>query len=143
MSEPTLFTRIINGEIPGRFVWSDDVCVAFLTIAPIQEGHTLVVPRQEVAHWLDLDEATWLHVNRVAKTIGEAIQRVWRPEKVGLMLAGLEVPHVHVHVLPIWSVDDLAFSNARPDTPAAELDANADSIRQALRASGAPGVPEG
>lgn len=138
----SLFTRIINGELPGRFVWSDEKCVAFLTIAPIQPGHTLVVPRQEVAHWLDLDQATWAHLNAVARQVGQAIQDVWQPEKVGLMLAGLEVPHVHVHLLPIWSVEDLSFAKADPDADPAELDANAEKIRQALRAGGAPGVTD-
>lgn len=142
MSGPTLFTRIIEGELPGRFVWSDDVCAAFLTIAPIQPGHVLVVPRAEVEHWLDLDADTWAHLNAVAQRIGQAIQEVWRPEKVGLMLAGLEVPHVHVHVLPIWTVEDLSFSKADPDAGPAELDANAEKIRQALRAAGAEGVAD-
>ena len=136
----SLFTRIINGELPGRFVWQDDVCVAFLTIAPIQPGHTLVVPRQEVEHWVDLDGPTWAHLNEVARHIGQAIQEVWRPQKVGLMLAGLEVPHVHVHLLPIWSVDDLDFAKADPNADPAELDANAERIRAALRAAGASGV---
>jgi len=128
----SIFTRIIDGELPARFVWQDDVCVAFLSIAPIQPGHTLVVPRQEVAHWLDLDAGTWAHLNAVSRDIGSAIQRVWQPEKVGLMLAGLEVPHVHVHLLPIWSVDDLSFSNANSDADPGELDANADRLRAAL-----------
>lgn len=142
MSGPTLFTRIIQGELPGRFVWSDDVCVAFLTIAPIQPGHVLVVPRAEVEHWLDLDPGTWAHLNAVAQRIGQAIQQVWRPEKVGLMLAGLEVPHVHVHVLPIWSVEDLSFDKADANADPAALDANAEKIRQALRAAGAEGVSD-
>lgn len=136
----SLFTRIIQGELPARFVWQDEVCVAFLTIAPIQPGHTLVVPRQEVEHWVDLDSPTWAHLNAVAQRIGQAIEQVWQPEKVGLMVAGLEVPHVHVHVLPIWSVEDLSFDKADPSVEAAELDANAERIRDALRAAGAEGV---
>jgi histidine triad (HIT) family protein len=132
VSGPSVFTRIIQGELPGRFVWQDDVCVAFLSIAPIQPGHTLVVPRQEVAHWLDLDAATWSHLNAVSRDIGAAIQQVWQPEKVGLMLAGLEVPHVHIHLLPIWSVEDLSFSKADPDPDPAGLDANAERLRAAL-----------
>lgn len=139
---PSVFTRIINGELPGRFVWSDDMCVAFLSIAPIQAGHTLVVPRDEVAHWVDLPAETWQHLNQVAHTIGTAIQRVWQPEKVGLMLAGLEVPHTHIHLLPIWSVEDLSFALADPEADPAELDDNAERIRQALRAAGAHGVTD-
>lgn len=139
---PSIFTRIIEGELPARFVWRDERCVAFLSIAPIRPGHTLVVPRAEVEHWIDLDAATWAHLAEVSRQVGAAIQRVWEPEKVGVMLAGLEVPHVHVHLLPIWSVDDLSFSKADPDAPAEELDANAERIRSALRELGAAHVAD-
>lgn len=136
----SVFTRIIEGELPGRFVWKDDVCVAFLTINPIRPGHTLVVPREEVEGWLDLDLGTWEHLNRVSKAIGTAIDRAYRPAKVGLMLAGLEVPHVHVHLVPIDSLEDLEFANADPSPDPAALDEAADAIRQALRDLGASGV---
>jgi histidine triad (HIT) family protein len=118
----TVFTRIINGELPGRFVWRDDLCAAFLSINPLKPGHTLVVPREEVDHWIDLDLGTWEHPNRVAKAIGTALDRAYAPEKVGLMLAGLEVPHVHIHVVPIWGVHDLDFSNAEQDPDPDSLD---------------------
>lgn len=122
---------IINREIPGRFVYEDDVCVAFLTIQPLAPGHTLVVPRAEVDHWLDLDADTAAHLVIVAQRIGKAIQAVYHPTKVGLMIAGLEVPHVHVHVTQMNSVNDLDFANAR-DADDAELDAAADSLKAAL-----------
>jgi histidine triad (HIT) family protein len=139
---PSIFTRIMDGELPARFVWQDERCVAFLSIAPIMPGHTLVVPRQEVAHWIDLDAETWAHVSGVAQRIGTGIEQVWKPEKVGLMLAGLEVPHVHLHVLPVWSVDDLSFAKADADAPPEDLDANAERIREALRELGAAQVAE-
>lgn len=132
----TVFTRIIDGELPGRFVWRDDVCVAFLSINPLATGHTLVVPRQEVEHWVDLDEPTWVHVAEVSRMIGAALQRAYAPEKVGMMLAGLEVPHVHVHLAPINSMADLDFARADPDPDPDEMDRAAATIRDELGAMG-------
>lgn len=131
----TLFTRIIDGEIPGTFVWKDDLCVAFLTIAPLREGHVLVVTRTEIDHWLDCPPDLRDHLMEVSAAIGRAIQVVWEPDKVGLMIAGLEVPHLHVHLVPIWDVHDLDFSRARP-AERTELEAAAERIREALTAAG-------
>lgn len=131
----TLFTRIIDGEIPGTFVWKDDRCVAFLTIAPLREGHVLVVPRDEIDHWLDCPPELRDHLMGVATIIGQALQSVWDPDKVGLMIAGLEVPHFHIHLVPIWDVHDLDFSRARP-AERDDLEAAADRIRAALTAAG-------
>ncbi|MEZ5175693.1 MAG: HIT family protein [Acidimicrobiia bacterium] len=111
---PSVFTRIIDGDLPGHFVYRDDVCVAFLSIEPLRRGHTLVVPIQEVDHWLDLDDASVNHLLRVSRTIGEVLQAVYNPRKVGLMIAGLEVPHVHIHLVPINQPHDLDFANAAP-----------------------------
>jgi diadenosine tetraphosphate (Ap4A) HIT family hydrolase len=132
----SVFTKIIRGEIPGRFVWRDERVVAFLTIAPLRPGHTLVVPIEEVDHWLDLDAELLGHLTRVAQTIGRAVDAAFRPKKVGLMLAGLEVPHVHFHVVPIWNVHDLDFANADPDASGESLDEAAEKLRAALRAAG-------
>jgi histidine triad (HIT) family protein len=128
----TLFTRIIEGELPGRFVWRDDRCVGFLSINPLQPGHTLVVPIVEVDHWIDLDDALAEHLMVVSKTIATAQQRVFDPHKVGLMIAGLEVPHVHLHVVPIRGVHDLDFANAETDPDPASLDDAAARLRDAL-----------
>ncbi len=128
----SVFTRIIAGELPGRFVWKDDVCVAFLSIAPLKPGHTLVVPRVEIDHWLDLDPATLAHLTAVAQTIGAAQQQAFRPVKVGLIVAGLEVSHVHLHVVPITSERDLQFANADLDPKPADMDAAADRLRGEL-----------
>lgn len=132
----TLFTRIIDGEIPGRFVWRDDRCVAFLTIAPLQPGHTLVVPIAEVDHWLDLDADLAAHVFAVAQTIGRAQVAAFAPERVGLIIAGLEVPHTHLHVIPIETEADLDFSHADGDPSPAAMDEAADRLRAALRDAG-------
>lgn len=132
----TIFTKIIEGELPGRFVWRDNVCVAFLSINPLAPGHVLVVPRVEVEHWIDLEAAAWGHLTAVSQLIGEALQAAYNPAKVGLMLAGLEVPHVHVHLVPIDDVHDLDFANADPDPDPAALDEAAEKIRSALREAG-------
>lgn len=129
---PTLFTRIIDGELPGRFVWSDDRCVAFLTIAPISRGHTLVVPRQEIDHWLDADAGLLAHLTEVAREVGRGIQRAFEPRRVALLVAGFEVPHLHVHVLGAASEHDLKFENADPGVAPERLDEDMAMVRAAL-----------
>lgn len=130
---PTLFTKIIEGEIPGRFVWRDDEVVAFLTISPITRGHTLVVPIDEIDHWLDLEPALAARCTQVAQVIGRAQMAAFSPTRVGLVIAGLEVPHAHLHVIPIDRESDLSFANADPSPDAAALDEAAERIRAALR----------
>ena len=132
----TLFTKIIEGELPGRFVWRDDQCVAFLSIAPLRPGHTLVVPRDEVDHWLDLPTERMQHLTHVSHCIGNAIWEVWNPVKVGTMILGLEVPHVHIHVVPIWEPRDMDFDKADHNARAADLDSAADALRAALKLRG-------
>ena len=133
---PSVFTRIIDGELPGRFVWRDDEVVAFLSIGPIATGHTLVVPRRQVDRWTDLDAATWTAVADVAHVIGNALQTAFQPLRVGQMIAGLEVPHCHVHVIPMQSMADLDFGRVDPDPDPAVLDDAAERIRAALREMG-------
>lgn len=132
----SIFTMIINGDIPGRFVWQDDRAVAFLTIAPLRPGHTLVVPRDEVEHWVDLDLDLLAHLTVVSQAIGKAIDAAFHPAKVGMMIAGLEVPHVHLHVVPIDTVHDLDFANADAEPSPDSLDDAAARIRAALRTLG-------
>ena len=98
----TAFTRIIEGEVPACFLWRDPSCVAFLNITPLTPGHTLVVPKEEIAHWIDLGPNLAAHLMSVSQAIGKAIQESFEPEKVGLAIAGLEIPHAHIHVLPIY-----------------------------------------
>jgi histidine triad (HIT) family protein len=132
----TLFTSIINGDIPGRFVWRDDRAVAFLTIAPIRPGHALVVPIEEVDHWIDLDPDLASHLMVVAREVGRAQQAAFEPERIGLIVAGLEVPHTHLHVIPIDSEGDLSFSKADHTPDPAALDDAAERLRTALRDQG-------
>ncbi|MFM7785885.1 MAG: HIT family protein [Gammaproteobacteria bacterium] len=132
---PSIFTRIIDGELPGHFVWRDPEVVAFLTIQPIREGHVLVIPRAEVDHWDDVPEALAARLMAVAQRIARVIKAEWKPLRVGLMIAGLEVPHTHLHVLPIDEMGDLSFGRAR-NAGAAELAATAERLRNALLAQG-------
>ena len=133
----TIFSIIIDGEIPGRFVWRDDQVVAFLTIEPLQPGHVLVVPVQEDDHWLDLELSLLNHLMDVAQIIGRGVERAFAPEKVGMMIAGLEVPHVHVHVVPMYGTRDLDFANADRNPSAESLDDAQDRILSALIELGA------
>lgn len=136
----TIFTRIIAGEIPGTFVWRDDRCVAFMSINPLRDGHLLVVPIEEVDHWLDCPSDLRDHLMEVARAIGVALGDVYNAEKVGLVIAGLEVPHLHLHLVPIDTVRDLDFSTAAASVDREHLEAQAESIRTALTAGGATGV---
>lgn len=130
---PSVFTRIIHGELPARFVWKDELCVVFLSIAPLRPGHALVVPRAEIEHWIDLPAVTAAHLMTVARVIGKAQQAAFNPARVGLMIAGFEVPHVHVHVVPIDDMKDLDFASADVQARASALDDAAGRLRAALR----------
>jgi histidine triad (HIT) family protein len=132
----TVFTRIINGELPARFVWKDDLCVSFLSIHPLRAGHALVVPRAEVDHWLDLDAALLAHLAEVAQAVGKAQMAGFQPARIGLLLAGLEVPHCHFHVVPIRGVHDLDFGNQDPNPDPDVMDEAAETIRRELRLLG-------
>jgi len=137
-----LFTKIIRGELPGRFVWRDERAVAFLTIAPLRMGHTLVVPVDEVDHWLDLEPELMQHLTDVSHKVGKAVQQAFSPVKVGMMIAGLEVPHVHLHLVPIHALSDLDFSRADANPDPAALDEAAEKLRSALRSAGHAEVPD-
>ena len=128
---PTLFTRIINGELPGRFVYTDEQVVTFLSIAPLNPGHTLVVPRAEVDQWTDADGPLLHHCMDVARRIGVAAKQAFEAPRAGVVIAGLEVPHLHVHVFPAWSESDFDFARAKPATDE-ELDSAAAKLRAAL-----------
>lgn len=132
----SIFTRIIEGELPGEFVWRDPEAVAFLSIHPVRVGHTLVIPRLELPHWLDLEPEAAACLTRVAHAIGRAQMRIWSPARVGLMIAGFEVAHVHLHVLPMESMRDLDLSRAASSVPPGELAETAGRLRDALRALG-------
>jgi histidine triad (HIT) family protein len=132
----TIFTRIIEGEIPGRFVWRDDDVVAFLPIALLAPGHTLVVPIEPVDHWIDLDPVLNARVWDVAQTISRSLQSIYRPTKVGVLVVGEEVPHAHIHLVPFTQLSQMSFANQDTNPAAAALDEQAEVLRAALRAAG-------
>lgn len=129
----SVFTLIIRGDLPGRFVWRDDDVVAFLTIAPLQPGHTLVVPVEQVDRWTDLDAAIWARVTEVSHQVGQALDTAFGRARVGAIIAGMEVPHCHVHLIPVDDESQLSFAGADPDPDPAALDDAAQRIRAALR----------
>ncbi|MEJ2869199.1 HIT family protein [Actinomycetospora sp. OC33-EN08] len=133
---PTVFTKIINGEIPGRFVWSDDQVVGFLSINPLGPGHTLVVPREEIDQWIDAPTGLFEHAMGTARSIGAVIRDVFDPPRVALMIAGFEVPHLHVHVHPAWGLEAFDFTQAATDPDPAAMDDQAERLRAGLRAAG-------
>jgi len=133
---PTVFTRIIEGEIPGTFVWRDDRCVVFMSINPMARGHALVVPFEEVDHWVDGDPALVAHLFEVTRVIGVAQHAAFHPRRVGVIIAGYEVPHLHIHVIPTDAMAQLSFANAASSVDPDDLGAAAEAIRAELRALG-------
>ena len=129
----TIFTKILEGELPGRFVWRDDAYAAFLSINPVTPGHTLVVPRREVDHWLDLEEHEVEALHVIGHRIGRALDAAFQPTRVGTMIAGFEVPHVHLHVVAIDSMADLDLGRAMADPDPAMMDDAHARICDALR----------
>ncbi len=128
----TIFTRIISGEIPGTFVHRDDQCVVFLSVNPLAPGHALVVPIAEIDHWIDVPTDLAAHLFAVAQRIGKAQQAALHCERVGLIIAGYEVPHAHIHVVPTTHIGQFDFSTAAANPDLAEMEAAAAAIREAL-----------
>lgn len=129
---PSLFTRIINRELPGRFVYEDDEFVAFLTIEPMTQGHTLVVPRAEVDQWQDLDSGAFGRIMALSQRIGQAVVRAFGAPRAGLLIAGLEVPHLHVHVFPAYHLTDFGFAGVDRNPSPESLDEAQAKIVAAL-----------
>lgn len=132
----TLFTKIIDGEIPGRFVWEDDVCVVFLTIEPITDGHAMVVPKAEIEQWTDADAETWAHLQEVARIVGRAQQAEWESPRIAMVLEGFLVPHLHIHVWPAFSPADVDPHKPMTDLDDARFDEAARRLRERLVADG-------
>jgi diadenosine tetraphosphate (Ap4A) HIT family hydrolase len=128
----TVFTQIINGDLPGRFVYQDDDVVAFLTIQPMTQGHTLVVPRAEIDQWQDVEPKAFGRVMEVAQLIGKAACKAFGAQRAGLIIAGLEVPHLHVHVFPAYHLTDFGFANVDRNPSPESLDEAQAKIKAAL-----------
>lgn len=131
----TLFENIIDGKIPGRFVYADDTCVVFATIQPVRPGHVLVVPRKPYPAWTDMPAEEAGHLLSVAQKIGKAQLRVFECERIGLTIAGFEVPHTHMHVIPLRCEEDLKLSNAKEVTDNV-LESTMSALRHELEEQG-------
>ncbi len=127
----SVFTLIMEGKIPGNFVYQDDIAIAIMTIQPIREGHVLVIPRQEVDQWSDLPIDIAAHLMKVSHKIANAMKPLFPCTRIGVMIAGLEVPHTHIHLVPMDSMDDLSFDFAK-NADSDLLKKTAEKIRMAL-----------
>lgn len=127
----SIFTRIVNGEIPCHKVGEDDRFLAFLDISPLREGHTLVVPKLEVDRFLELPEELLAGIMPFSREVAERIKRVFPCDRIGIAVIGLEVPHAHVHLIPIDSMSDMDFAREKLQLSQERLAEIAESIRRA------------
>jgi histidine triad (HIT) family protein len=124
----SVFTKIIQGEIPSYKIFEDDLTISILTIEPIHLGHTLVIPKQEVNHWFEVPETAYLQVQKNAQKIGKAIKETTGCPRVLTAAIGFEVPHYHLHLIPAWSMADLNFQKAQKRSEAEMKDIQAKLI---------------
>jgi histidine triad (HIT) family protein len=130
---PTLFTRILNGDIPGTFVYRDELCAAFMSINPLADGHVLVIPVEEVDHWIDLSPSLSQHLFAVSHRISRALNHAFACERVGMIIAGYEVNHCHIHLIPTQNIGQFNFANAAASVERTILERHAERIVQALQ----------
>lgn len=128
----SIFTKIINGEIPSYKVAEDDKCYAFLDIAPLAEGHVLVVPKQDIDYIFDIEDELLSHTMLFAKKVAKAIKRAIPCEKVGVAVIGLDVRHAHIHLVPLQEVGDLNFAKEKLQLPSEQMKAIADKIASCI-----------
>jgi histidine triad (HIT) family protein len=129
----SLFTKIINREIPAHIVAEDERYIAFLDINPLVLGHTLVVPKQEIDFLFDLDDDAVAGINVFAKKVAHAIKKAVPCRRIGVAVIGLEVPHAHVHLVPMNVTNDINFTRPKLTPSSAELTEVADAIRKAIQ----------
>ena len=128
----SIFSKIINREIPSHIVAEDDRYIAFLDIMPLVKGHTLIVPKVEVDYIFDLDDNTFTELNLFAKKVSAAIKKVTGCKRVGVAVLGMEVPHAHIHLVPMNAMSDMNFANAKLKLSNEELTAVAEQIRKSF-----------
>lgn len=109
----SIFTKIINGELPCYKIYDDDDVFSFLALDQVNLGHTLVICKEEVNHWTEVPPKTYAHLHQVSQKIGKAILKASGSPRVGQIVAGFEVPHYHLHLIPAWSIPDLDFKRAQ------------------------------
>ena len=137
---PSVFTRILAGELPGHYVWKDEVCFAIMTIQPIRAGHVIVIPNAEIDHWFEVPPATAAHLMQVSQHIAKAIKANVQCKRIGVMVVGIEVPHTHIHLIPADTPADFDFKYPKA-LPQDELAAMATKLRASLIAAGHKTVP--
>jgi len=125
----SIFTKIINREIPGHIVAENDYALAFLDISPLTKGHTLVVPKQEIDYIFDLDEKLYLDLMKFSRQVAATIEKSVECKRIGIAVIGLEVPHAHIHLVPLSNMDDINFSRPKLELTQDELKEIAASIR--------------
>ncbi len=129
---PSIFSKIIKGEIPCYKIAENDDFIAFLDVFPLKKGHVLVVPKKEVDYIFDLEDETYIGLMNFSKTIAAAIKKAISCNRVGVSVVGLEVPHAHVHLIPINTVNDMNFSNSKLTLSKDEFEVIANSIKKHL-----------
>ncbi len=134
----TLFSRIINREIPSHIVAEDEYCIAFLDILPLAKGHTLVVPKKEVDYIFDADDALLEKMMVFSKKVANAIQNVIPCKRIGMAVIGLEIPHAHIHLIPLQSVSDINFSRPKINLTDEEMERISNDIRAQLKPEAGP-----
>ena len=128
----SIFTKIINREIPGHIVAEDENFIAFLDIQPLVKGHVLVVPKQEVDYIFDLEDHVLAGLNVFAKKVAKAIDKSIKCTRVGVAVIGLEVPHVHIHLVPLRTMDDINFTRPKLKLKDEELSEVAEKIKKEM-----------
>ncbi|MEY5041947.1 MAG: hypothetical protein RLZZ414_1500 [Bacteroidota bacterium] len=128
----SIFTKIINGEIPCYKIAETENCLAFLDVSPLAKGHTLVIPKKEVDYYFDLSDDLLLEVNTLAKKVAKAIEKVIPCKRIGVAVIGLEVPHAHMHLVPLNSIGDINFKSVRLQLSPADFADIAKAIQQNL-----------
>ena len=128
----SVFSKIIAGDLPGTFLWEDELCVVFMSINPVEKGHALLVPTLEIDHWLDAPEDLQTHLMKIARIIGKAQQKAFKPNRVGLVIAGFEVPHLHIHLIPAYTMESLNFTDVPQTASTQDLDEAASQIKYYL-----------
>ena len=130
---PTIFSKIVSGEIPAYKVAETDDFLAFLDISPLAEGHVLVIPKKEVDYIFDLDDETYIGLQVFAKIVATSLKKAIVCKRIGVAVIGLEVPHAHIHLIPMNRVSDLDFSRPKLSFTKEELEATAEKIIEALK----------
>ncbi len=131
----SVFTKMLKGEIPREIIYEDDVCFVIPTIAPHNPGHCLVITNEQIENWEDLDEQSYVHIMKIVKRVGKAIKQVYNCPKVGIATVGFEVPHVHIHVIPLYKLSDADHTTAKP-TDLELIQPEAKKIRLAIENQG-------